>query len=830
MAMSSETTSIDEEPYQPASSAQHSHGSSTSSVPSYRRALAEGEVGSTMDAVVAQGAAGSRGSSPADAPHGAAVSRDKKNAAERGETDATTSEEPHIPRGSSDVSGASFASTVPSYRRHLVRDEVRTTVEDASALHLSALGVDAGAAGSAAVLDSSSAARSQAPMVDGGAGHPVSDEIDAEKDTHVTQGVAFFGSSSLLSPVVSEGSPSKADGTVPPAVNAAVTASNSSWLSFDTSANSPKYEVKCVCNDTVVVRIEETAALAEPNLLAADETSNLEEAELLDASDPSFTLASERQAEPSPTTNRGDASEIGAPHVSSDSPAQRLQASADNATASVQDSKEVLDAPTIVVDTDSHIKPQKEETPSASSQGAYLGVHGAVARGDGSMFALSGVAELTSMNASSVFESVRERDVDRLIKETQDMTDSQLSVLTIDGSVKVPMGGADAAAGRASPRKPAVSMAPNVEDFSETVGRRSSMMLLSASVSPALSARAHLPETSPLASETEDVLREKIGSLVSDLATRLSPTRAAAGQRINSQMQLNDTSGGVPTLTRSAQGTFGSSHLTATTMSSNTSKRRISLHGGVRAMGTSQAGSGDGVVDYRKMRDGLIAMSTEARNEDFATIVTKREVRLSLVLDERLALQKKLRRVNDDVSKLAALKSDLQALRHNYHIDITRVKSEIGRVNKQMHSMKWEETRLHKEITDLTSTLQHYRHRRSTEELKLLQELNAVSFELKNLEASIAQEQQAYTTEFRRLKDELRAMQEEIVSFNPSEWLASQVATGMDKKLKDHAFDGDGMKARQFMSPALAVANRRKTVATIEEKHSALDIFLGAGE
>jgi predicted nucleic acid-binding Zn-ribbon protein len=231
-------------------------------------------------------------------------------------------------------------------------------------------------------------------------------------------------------------------------------------------------------------------------------------------------------------------------------------------------------------------------------------------------------------------------------------------------------------------------------------------------------------------------------------------------------------------------------------------------------------------VDRRKMRDGLIAMSTEARKEDVRTILCKREIKLAEVLDEQVVLQKKLGTLTSDVNALADQKLSLEHLRRDHHAEMNRLRSEVNILNKELNGLKWEEGRLHQEITDLTNSLQRFRHKRSTEEVKRLQELNSVSYELMTIEKAIEQETTSYKNEWQRLRRELRAIQEEIVSFSPQEWLAAAVAAGMKKKIAEAEFGGDRQKAHQYATATLAAAGRRKTVANIVSDRSALDAFL----
>ncbi|CUG88503.1 Hypothetical protein, putative [Bodo saltans] len=231
-------------------------------------------------------------------------------------------------------------------------------------------------------------------------------------------------------------------------------------------------------------------------------------------------------------------------------------------------------------------------------------------------------------------------------------------------------------------------------------------------------------------------------------------------------------------------------------------------------------------VDRRKMRDGLIAMSTEARNEDVRTILCKREIKLAEVLDEQLVLQKKLDTLTSDVNTLADQKLSLEHLRRDHHAEMIRLRSDVSILNKELNGLKWEEGRLHQEITDLTNSLQRFRHKRSNEEIKRLQELNSVSYELSSIEKAIESETSSYKEEWQRLRRELRTIQEEIVSFSPQEWLAAAVAAGMKKKIAVAEFGGDQQKAHQYATATLAAAGRRKTVATIESDRSALDAFL----
>jgi predicted nucleic acid-binding Zn-ribbon protein len=333
-------------------------------------------------------------------------------------------------------------------------------------------------------------------------------------------------------------------------------------------------------------------------------------------------------------------------------------------------------------------------------------------------------------------------------------------------------------------------------------------------VSPTASRHAaRLPPIEPtddlLNASDEIAVRRRIEQLSLDLNVRLSshtPSRNAtfssAGSGANSTLSQHRTrggGGGVPT--------------------SSASSLVIPSSGAP----LPSVASG---VDRRKMRDGLIAMSTEARKEDVRTILCKREIKLAEVLDEQVVLQKKLGTLTSDVNALADQKLSLEHLRRNHHAEMNRLRSEVNILNKELNGLKWEEGRLHQEITDLTNSLQRFRHKRSTEEVKRLQELNSVSYELMTIEKAIEQETTSYKDEWQRLRRELRVIQEEIVSFSPQEWLAAAVAAGMKKKIAEAEFGGDRQKAHQYATATLAAAGRRKTVANIVSDRSALDAFL----
>lgn len=299
----------------------------------------------------------------------------------------------------------------------------------------------------------------------------------------------------------------------------------------------------------------------------------------------------------------------------------------------------------------------------------------------------------------------------------------------------------------------------------------------------------------------ENAVRRRIEQLSTDLTSRLSshtPSRNTTFSTIGSFGSHTN---------RSSQGAPGSSSSV------------------IPSIGAPLPSVASG-VDRRKMRDGLIAMSTEARNEDVRTILCKREIKLAEALDEQLVLQKKLDTLTSDVNTLADQKLSLEHLRRDHHAEMIRLRSDVSILNKELNGLKWEEGRLHQEITDLTNSLQRFRHKRSNEEIKRLQELNSVSYELSSIEKAIESETSSYKEEWQRLRRELRTIQEEIVSFSPQEWLAAAVAAGMKKKIAVAEFGGDQQKAHQYATATLAAAGRRKTVATIESDRSALDAFL----
>lgn len=232
------------------------------------------------------------------------------------------------------------------------------------------------------------------------------------------------------------------------------------------------------------------------------------------------------------------------------------------------------------------------------------------------------------------------------------------------------------------------------------------------------------------------------------------------------------------------------------------------------------------MCDTRRMRDGLIAMTTEAKQEDFRTIVYRKEIQLAHALDEKAASAKKLANITNKVQKLQAEQEELDTMRRNHSVEVQKIRLEIGRVVQETNELKWQETHLHNELSNLTQSLQYFRRKRSSQEQKLFQELNAVSFELQSLNKGIEEDESRYQKEWHELRAEMRKIQEEIVSFKPQEWLAATIASGKEKKVLKEEFAGDTRKADQFMSVALAAAQRRKTVGNLEDARGGLDAFL----
>lgn len=231
----------------------------------------------------------------------------------------------------------------------------------------------------------------------------------------------------------------------------------------------------------------------------------------------------------------------------------------------------------------------------------------------------------------------------------------------------------------------------------------------------------------------------------------------------------------------------------------------------------------------RRLKDGLALMSTEARQEDFSTLVAKRELRLVTALEERKALEKKVQNLCTDVGPLEEQRNALVSMRQEYHTQMRELRAEEKALHQEILTLQWDETKLHGKVTTVTKKLQSFRHKRSEAEMKVLAEFNQVSFELIGLQKELKEEEEGYDKEFRESRAELRFLQESIVAFDPQEFVAATVASGRQTKSLVTEFGGNTRQAEKFLSPTLGAADRRRTVMELEKERKMLDAFLKGG-
>ena len=354
--------------------------------------------------------------------------------------------------------------------------------------------------------------------------------------------------------------------------------------------------------------------------------------------------------------------------------------------------------------------------------------------------------------------------------------------------------------------------------------------------------------TTPLRQTGEDSdaeiaeLKQKVTELQAALAVRLlrhiSPNRTPQRGGGGGPQTLSSTSplGRTPQTQRKPR-TLMPLHATTDSSSSplkdltfsptQTTENNHHLHASPHN-GTSSGSSSrqqQQLCNPRRLRDGLAAMSTEVRQEDFATIIAKRELRLVTAMDERKALQKKCNALLQDVAPLEAQRDDLASLRQHYHTQVRHVQAQEKEIQQEILKLHWEETKLHEQVTLVTRTMQSFRHQRSEAEMKALSEFNQVSFELTKLRNALAEEDKHYEDTWKQLRGELRLLQESIVTFSPQEYLAATVAAGLQKKQLAREL-GDERQAAKFLSSALGAADRRKTVMKMEKQREGLDTFL----
>ena len=195
----------------------------------------------------------------------------------------------------------------------------------------------------------------------------------------------------------------------------------------------------------------------------------------------------------------------------------------------------------------------------------------------------------------------------------------------------------------------------------------------------------------------------------------------------------------------------------ATSPNATVGGRSSSVTSGGNSLGLTRT-----LCDTRRMRDGMLAMTTEARHEDFRTIVRKREIRLAEALQEKVSLEAKLEVVKSTMGDIHEQRKDLEALRHNHRLDVAQLRRDYKALSNEIIATSWEETALHNQIQDLLCSLQAMRKKKLPSQLQLLDVLNATNMELSTLESLVSSEREAFDEQFKLKRRHLRHLAEEI--------------------------------------------------------------------